>query len=190
MPTLVQRSPPARKMFGMRRRAAAGADKLVHTSLPNQYWSGHPAGPVARQPTGAHALAGPGSSTRVPRRRAPAVRHPRARSTVLIRPSSDSVRSGALRRPETAAHANICERRDARESREIASQRRSPPQVTDLRHNTNRTRRRGFPRRRAVRGSSSFWPRLQHLTKVVIVASSASRAQSSRRPSQIPDCPK
>src|SRR5713226_3604716 len=37
------------------------------------------------------------------------------------------------RRPETTAPANICERRDARESRETASQRRNPPQVTDLR---------------------------------------------------------
>src|SRR5713101_7696396 len=70
-----------------------------------------------------------------------------------------------LKRPETTAPANICERRDTRESRETASQRRNPPQVTDLRQSTNRTRRRGFPRRRAVRGSSSFWPSLRHLTK-------------------------
>src|SRR3989454_4627152 len=67
-------------------------------------------------------------------------------------------RSLHVRRPETAAPANICERRDTGVRRETASQRRNPPQLTELRHATNGPRRRGFPRRRAVRGCSSFWP--------------------------------
>jgi hypothetical protein len=64
---------------------------------------------------------------------------------------------GAYRDAAPAARgwsANSCERRVACGRRETAAQRRNPPQVTDLRHTTDTSRSRRFPRRRAVRGSA------------------------------------
>src|SRR3954453_9094066 len=68
-------------------------------------------------------------------------------------------------RLETAVAANICERRVSSDSREIASEGRNPRQVTDLPHTADRTRRRDFPRRRAVRRRSGFRPAPANLTK-------------------------
>src|SRR5205085_7527917 len=77
-------------------------------------------------------------------------------SHLTVMPVGNSV--ATRMRPGTGCGSEPCERRVASDSREIAPQRRNPRQLTELPHAADRSRRRDFPRRRAVRGAACFRP--------------------------------